>query len=90
MANEQEHPPTHKRVGKGNHKGALEFPEAINQYLATEYSNNALLGPFFTKPFLDKTAFSPLNSVPKCDSEERRVILDMSFPHGHSVNDGID
>ena len=28
--------------------------------------------------------------MPKSDSEERRVILDLSFPHGHSVNDGID
>ena len=49
-----------------------------------------LLGPFFTNPFPDKTASSPLNSVPKWDSDKRRVILDMSFPSSHSVNDGID
>ena len=72
---------------KVNHRGAIEFPDAINYYLATEYSNNS---PFFTNPFPDRTASSPLNSVPKHDSDERRVILDMSFPPRHSVNDGIN
>ena len=55
---------------KVNHKGALEFPDAINHYLATEHSNNTLLGLFFTNPFPDGTASSPLNSVPKWDSDE--------------------
>ena len=47
---------------KINHKGALDFPEAINHYLATEHSNNTLLGPFFTNPFPDRSASSP--SIP--------------------------
>ena len=34
-------------------------------------------------------AISPLNSVPKKDSLERRVIVDLSFPEGLAVNDGI-
>ena len=72
---------------KVNHKGALEFPDAIIHYLATEHSNNTLLGPFFTNPFPNRTASSPLNSVPKRDSDECQVILDMSFLSGHSVND---
>ena len=32
---------------------------------------------------------SALNAVEKRDSEERRVIVDLSWPCGHSVNDGI-
>ncbi|KAK3749047.1 hypothetical protein QZH41_006921 [Actinostola sp. cb2023] len=32
---------------------------------------------------------SPLNTVPKRDSSERRVIVDLSWPCGSSVNDGI-
>ena len=32
---------------------------------------------------------SPLNTVPKKNLEDRRVILDLSFPHGKSVNNGI-
>ena len=50
---------------KVNHKGALEFLDAINHYLATEHSNNMLLGPSFTNPLPDRTASSPLNLVPK-------------------------
>ena len=73
-----------------NHKGAQDFPEAINQYLEIEQANNTLLGPFNHNPFLDRTASSPLNSVPKWNSDEHRVILNMSFPMGTSVNDGID
>ena len=79
-----------KGSAKVNHKGAIEFLDAINQYLATEHSNNTLLGPFFANPFPDRAASSPLNSLPKCDSDERNVILDMSFPPSHSINDGID
>ena len=33
---------------------------------------------------------SPLNTVPKSDSDSRRVIVDLSWPVGSSVNDGID
>ena len=75
---------------KVNHKGALEFPDAINHSLATEYSNNTLLGPFFTNPFPDRTASSPLNSMPKRDLDEHWVIPNMSFLSGHSIDDGID
>ena len=75
---------------KVNHKGALEFPDAINHYLATEHSNNMLLDPFFNNPLPDRTASSSLNSVSKRDSDEHQVILDMSFPKGCSVNDRID
>jgi hypothetical protein len=31
-------------------------------------------------------AISPLNSVPKKDSLERRVIVDLSFPKSHCQN----
>ena len=32
---------------------------------------------------------SPLNTLEKRDSEERKVIVDLSWPCGHSVNDSI-
>ena len=40
-------------------------------------------------PFLQDIWLSPLNSVPKPDSDERLFILDLSWPAGASVNDGI-
>ena len=42
-----------------------------------------------TVPFTDGFVVSPLNTVPKRDSDERRVIVDLSWPCGTSVNDGI-
>ena len=57
--------PLTNRSTKINHKGTLEFPDAINHYLATEHSNITLLGPFFTNPFPNRSTLSPLNSVPK-------------------------
>ena len=65
-------------------------PDAINHYLATEYSNNTLLGPFFNNLFPHRITSSPLNSMPKRDSNKHQVNLDMSFPIGHSINDRID
>ena len=71
-----------------NHKTALEHPEDIEHYIATELGHRALLGPFAGPP----TAvchFSPLMTRPKRDSIFRRVIIDLSWPKGWSVNDGI-
>ena len=72
-----------------NHQGALLFPDAIDSYLQNEICRNAVLGPFETNPFSCSVALSPLNSVPKHDSAERRIIVDLSWPAGTSVNDGI-
>ena len=71
-----------------NHKTALEHPDDIEHYIATELRHRALLGPFAGPP----TAvchFSPLMTRPKRDSIFRRVIIDLSWPKGWSVNDGI-
>ena len=62
-------------LAKVNHKGTIEFLDSMNHYLATKHSNNTLLGPFFTNLFPERTASSPLNSVPKQDSDERGLFL---------------
>ena len=72
-----------------NHKGALDFPSAVDSYLSTELALGSVCGPFARNPFVAPIALSPLNSVPKPDSNERRFILDLSWPAGSSVNDGI-
>jgi len=48
------------------------------------------LVPFASNPFNNHLVISPLNSVIKANSEEKRVIMDLSFPQGKSVNDGIN
>ena len=73
-----------------NHKGALEFPRHINEYITKECSHKAILGPFKDNPFQDTVIISPLNIVPKKEPDKRRIIMDLSYPKGNAVNDYID
>ena len=73
-----------------NHSTAQEFPETIDNYICTEVAHGALAGPFLDCPFNNGLVISPLHTVPKKGhSNARRVVLDLSHPPGHSVNDGI-
>ena len=47
------------------------------------------MGPYDKIPFENKTGISPLSTRQKKDSKERRDILDLSFPIGQGVNDGV-
>ena len=72
-----------------NHKGATQYPQALQKYITKESSHKAIIGPFTSIPFKDKVGISPLSTRPKKDSDDRRIILDLSFPPTQSVNDGI-
>ena len=72
-----------------NHRGALNFPAAVEAYLTSEDHLGRVAGPLDALPFDDAFVVSLLTSVPKRDSSERRVIVDLSWPCGRSVNDGI-
>ena len=71
-----------------NHSSAVRFPDAIDSFIAAEISHGATAGPFYHNPFPTPLQTSPLQTVPK-DVCKRRVVLDLSFPPGASVNDGI-
>ena len=73
-----------------NHKGAVDYPDEIVKYMEKEALTKAIVGPFKNNPLSSGIEISPLNSVPKKDTSERRVILDLSFPRGNSVNDHIN
>ena len=73
-----------------NHMGALMFPHIIEQYIDTEIRLGVAMGPFSIPPFINRIGISPLSTRKKRDSMDRHIILDLSFPIGHSVNDGID
>ena len=72
-----------------NHKGATDFPEHLHKYINKEAKYGAVMGPFKKIPFSANVGISPLSSRPKKDSVDRRIILDLSFPIGQAVNDGI-
>lgn len=70
-----------------NHRRVL-FPDAINSHLSTESGWHAVVGYFGMNPFSCPVALSPLNSVPK-DSTKRCIVIDLSWPAGSSMNNGI-
>ena len=72
-----------------NHKGATDFPSAVDSYLSLELERGAVIGPFSSNPFSHLIVISPLNSVPKPQSFERQMILELSWPSGTSINDAI-
>ena len=76
-------------INSSNHKGATDHTEALTRYIQKEQAHGAVMGPFDRIPFKSKVGISPLSTRPKWDSEERRIILDLSFPAGKSVNDGM-
>ena len=69
-----------------NHKGASDFSNDILNYLKKEASYGAIIGPFKNNPFVIELKISPLNTVTKRDSPERRVILDISFPRVENLS----
>ena len=73
----------------GNHLSARAFPQHVEHYIRTESHHRAILGPFAVAPFPEGLHTSPLMSRPKKNSDERRIIVDLSWPTGTSVNYGI-
>ena len=80
--------PPPKWSGK-NHKGATEFPEQLHRYVTKELGYRAVMGPYSKIPFSNNIGISPLSTRPKKDTDDRRVILHLSFPIGEAVNDRI-
>ena len=72
-----------------NHPSADNFSEDVEHYIATELAHGALVGPFAGPPVLGMHT-SPLMTRTKKDSKYRRVIMDLSWPGGAAVNDGVD
>ena len=71
-----------------NHKGARDHALEVSRYVRKEIDLGRLAGPFDGNPLSVHLHTSPLNTVPK-DESERRVISDLSWPIGSSVNDFI-
>ena len=70
-----------------NLTSALLHPDAFSAAVAKEVSNGHTAGPFQTPP-IPNLQCSPLGVVPKKDGTWR-IIMDLSSPHGSSINDYI-
>ena len=71
-----------------NHNSANQYPDHVSHYLQEEIQYGAIAGPFRVPP-LGKLHVSPFMTRDKSSSEHRRVIIDLSWPVGQSVNSGV-
>ena len=71
-----------------NHPSASAHRDIVAQKLAKELSLGRIAGPFSSPPFLNFQS-SPLGVVPKKEPNAFRLIHDLSYPHGNSINEGI-
>ena len=70
-----------------NHASARMYPDHVDKYIQEEVDFQAMLGPLDHKPF--DNHISPFMTREKSDSNSRRTIMDLIFPKGLSVNDGV-
>ena len=71
-----------------NHFSSREYPREVQKFLDNEISRGAILGPSASPPHQDMHC-SPLLTRPK-DSNDRKVVLDLSYPKGKSLNDLVN
>ena len=74
---------------KINHKSALQFPSHVDTYLTEETEHGAMGGPYADPP-IQNLHISPFMTRDKSSSDKRRVIMDLSWPKGQSVNSGAE
>ena len=72
-----------------NHPSALAYQKDVDRFVHKELDKGALLGPFDAPPFYEWSQVSPIMTRPKKDTDSRRIIIDLSYPIGRSVNDGV-
>ena len=72
-----------------NMRSSSEHPSVIDSYLQNEVSFGRVAGLFPALPF-PSLHISRFGVIPKNNQPGKwRLILDLSSPEGHSVNDGI-
>ena len=76
------------KSAKAHCPSSAEHPAIIDKYLAKEVSLGRVAGPF-QAPALSNLHVSRFGVIPKKDGGWR-LILDLSFPFGDNVNDGIN
>ena len=69
----------------GNHRSALQAQSVVDDKLLKEISFGRIAGPFTKPPFTDFHS-SPRGLIPKLDLGKFRLIHDLSFPRGDSIN----
>ena len=85
----------HNRVSplepaRRNIPSAGEHPEVIAKYIEKECAEGRILGPFQVDDIEPRVYISQFGVIPKGHNPGKwRLMLDLSFLEGSSVNDGI-
>lgn len=72
-----------------NHSSATSFQSAVDQFIDKEIKNDTIIGPFAERPF-EWLYAAPLMTRPKTNPENRRIIVDYTYPPGQGVNASIN
>ena len=75
------------KSAKKNLLSAYSHPDVINQYLEEELRTGNMAGPYHKPPY-ESYQINRFGVIPK-PNNKWRLIIDLSFPNGFSVNDGI-
>ena len=67
-----------------NWRSATNYAAQMDAYVERETRLGTLLGPFDSNPFKSQAIVSTLSTTEKKGTDERRVIMDLSFPPGDS------
>ena len=74
-----------------NMPSATQHPQVVTKYIQDELSRGRMLGPFHSPQGLPPLHINRFGVIPKGHNTGKwRLITDLSFPHGKSVNDGVD
>ena len=72
-----------------NLQSTVKLKSEVTSALNKEVRQGRMAGPFADPPF-KSFQLNPIGIVPKKDPKKFRMIIDLSFPPGNSINDGID
>ena len=76
------------RSSRANHPSATSHAQVVSQYLAQQVSSGYMLGPI-DPALCEGVVISSLGVVPKSTPGKFRVIVDLSSPSNHAVNDQL-
>lgn len=73
-----------------NHSSATNFSAHVQKYIQKESGFGGLIGPFEQPPFQPWCHVAPLMTRPKTGTQERRIIVDLSYPRSSNPNMHIE
>lgn len=80
---------TQLKSASKNLQSAVEHPKVVQEYLQTEVTERRVAGPF-PKGLIPAAHISRFGVIPKAHKPDSwRLIVDLSYPRGRSVNDGV-